>query len=105
MLLTLPMLQTAYAAVEVGKFDEALPIYSLTDVAKHKTLEDRVWVTYRDGVYDITDFVKMHPGGKRILKASGRSVERYWKVYRKHNKPYVRELLERYRIGNLKKKQ
>ena len=35
----------------------ALAEYSAEDVAKHKTPKDRVWVTYKDGVYDITDFI------------------------------------------------
>jgi hypothetical protein len=38
---------------------EAYPFYRLTEVARHKTPESLVWVTYRDGVYDVTDFVKV----------------------------------------------
>lgn len=38
----------------------------------HKTKKDGIWVTYQDGVYDITDFVDGHPGGKgRIMMAAG----------------------------------
>lgn len=34
-----------------------LPEYTADQVAQHKTPKDRVWVTYKDGVYDITDFI------------------------------------------------
>lgn len=43
----------AAAADSAGSFPE----YTADEVAKHKTPIDRVWVTYKDGVYDITDFV------------------------------------------------
>ena len=31
----------------------------------------RIWMSYRNGVYDITDYVERHPGGNIILKAAG----------------------------------
>ncbi len=49
--------------------DEAeafLQEYSLEDVQSHKTKERGVWVTYEDRVYDITEFVEGHPGGKYL---------------------------------------
>jgi len=36
-------------------------------------------------VYDITDFVESHPGGKdKIMMAAGGSVEPFWKVFAIH---------------------
>jgi sulfite oxidase len=47
-------------------------VWRLSQVAKHKTKQDGIWVTYKDGVYDITDFVEGHPGGSaRIMMAAG----------------------------------
>jgi cytochrome b involved in lipid metabolism len=31
-------------------------------VSKHKTKETGVWVTYNGSVYDITEFIAIHPG-------------------------------------------
>lgn len=45
-----------------GAYHKGLPEYTLEDVSKHGTMEDRVWVSYRHGVYDITDFIAKHPG-------------------------------------------
>lgn len=65
--------------------------------------ENRIWVTYKKGVYDITDFVDEHPGGNQILMAAGNSVEPFWILYRVHVNPHVLEVLEKYRIGMEKK--
>ena len=29
------------------------------------------WISYKDGVYDITDFISQHPGGRYIGQAAG----------------------------------
>lgn len=80
----------------------SLPRYTRKEVAKHKKPEDRVWVTYKDGVYDITDFLAQHPGGiEKISLAAGASVEPFWAMYQQHNAPAIRQLLEQYRIGTL----
>ncbi|KAK6017779.1 cytochrome b5-like Heme/Steroid binding domain protein, partial [Ostertagia ostertagi] len=53
------------------------------------------------GVYDITEFHKLHPGGDKILLAAGGAVDPYWSLYAQHKTAEVMEILEEYRIGNL----
>lgn len=66
----------------------ALPTFSLAEVAKHATPEARVWVTFRGGVYDITDFLANHPGGvDKIMTAAGGALEPFWALYRQHLQP------------------
>jgi sulfite oxidase len=80
-----------------------LPEYSKEDVAKHKTKENRVWVTYKDGVYDVTEWIDQHPGGSvRVMMAAGGAIDPYWAMYAQHNTDQVRGILEGYRIGRLK---
>lgn len=79
-----------------------LTVYTKEDVSKHKSKENRIWVTYKSGVYDITDFVEVHPGGEVILLAAGDSIDPYWDVYQMHKCKNVLEMLEEYRIGNFK---
>jgi cytochrome b involved in lipid metabolism len=60
---------------------EGLPEYSAAAVRAHDGKANKdgtVLVTFRDGVYDITDFVASHPGGKHILLAAGGSIEPFW---------------------------
>ncbi|KAJ3123846.1 hypothetical protein HK098_001591 [Nowakowskiella sp. JEL0407] len=76
-------------------------IYTLEEVSQHDSPEKGVWVTYRQGVYDITSFVEVHPGGEKIMMAAGRSIEPFWLVFSIHQTPDTLELLEQYRIGDL----
>lgn len=82
---------------------ENLPVYRAFEVAKHKTKETGVWVTYLDGVYDITNFIPNHPGGQdKIILAAGGAVEPFWVIYRQHyNSKAPMEQLAKMRIGTL----
>ncbi|XP_060525796.1 sulfite oxidase isoform X2 [Cylas formicarius] len=91
------------AQARAGKFREDLPIYSLDEVDKHTANDNRIWVTYKEGVYDITDFIEGHPGGDQIMMAAGSSVEPFWMLYGIHENEHVYEILETMRIGNLSK--
>ena len=65
-----------------------LPTYTRAEIAKHTSAETGVWVIFRGGVYDITEFVQNHPGGvEKILTAAGQSVEPFWSLYRQHIQP------------------
>jgi len=77
-----------------------LPIYTLEQVrADHG---NETWVILDGGVYDVTTFLEAHPGGaSRIQMVNGNDLSTYWDVYMLHDRPHIRALLERYRIGNL----
>lgn len=47
---------------EPGSYVEGLPVYTSDEVAKHQDEKTGIWVSYKSGVYDITKFVKKHPG-------------------------------------------
>lgn len=77
------------------------PVYSRDEVASHTTPETGIWVTYLDGVYDITKFVKEHPGGDKILLAAGAGLEPFWDLYAVHKNEEVQKILATLRIGSL----
>lgn len=90
--------------VQVGEVIDGLPEYSLTEVKKHSSAVGggRVWVTYKFGVYDITEYLAQHPGGaEKISLAGGSSLEPYWAVFANHNREEVIDILEGMRIGNI----
>mmetsp|Transcript_24856 Transcript_24856/g.40306 ORF Transcript_24856/g.40306 Transcript_24856/m.40306 type:complete len:574 (-) Transcript_24856:92-1813(-) len=101
------VMQIGKADAEAAKTDDVpldplgLPYYSRKDVAKHKRKEDRIWVTYKDGVYDITSFVEAHPGGDRILLAAGSAIDPFWAMYNQHTTKQVLDILASHRIGTL----
>lgn len=87
-----------------GQWRADLPTYSSDEVARHDSKDVGIWVTYCDGVYDITNFVSQHPGGDLLLVAAGKSIDSYWKVYMVHNSKDTFDLLESMRIGNCDQK-
>lgn len=47
-------------------------------------------------------FLDAHPGGaSRIQMVNGNDLGQFWDIYKLHNRPHVRKLMEEYRIGNL----
>ncbi|CAJ1405538.1 unnamed protein product [Effrenium voratum] len=82
---------------------EPWPRYCSADVAKHTTPEQGIWVSYKDGVYDITKFVANHPGGTdKIMLAAGKAIDPFWRIYQQHTgRGNALELLESMRIGDL----
>lgn len=81
---------------------KGLPLYTKADVFAHKTKETGIWVTYKDGVYDITDFLAEHPGGNKIMLAAGGPIDPFWAIYQQHTTKMVLARLKKLRIGNLK---
>jgi sulfite oxidase len=60
------------------------------------------WITYKDKVYDITTFIKEHPGGDMIRDAAGGPIENYWAYWAYHTalaRPI--DTLQQYEIGSL----
>ena len=76
---------------------EGEPLFTTEEVAEHNDapeagfggyLQKRgsLWVTYMDGVYDVTDFMSVHPGGARFLKmAAGGAVDSWWAYWHEHH--------------------
>ncbi|XP_061688358.1 sulfite oxidase, mitochondrial isoform X1 [Syngnathoides biaculeatus] len=89
-------------SVPVKAKTSQLPIFSQEEVTKHRTLQDGVWVTYDGAVYDITEFVAMHPGGDKILLAAGGALEPFWALYAVHNQEHVLNILSEYKVGELR---
>ena len=92
--------------IHAGEVIDGLPEYTLAEVQQHcstTAAEDgRVWVTYKWGVYDITNYLVLHPGGaEKISLAGGSSVEPFWAVFANHDTDEVRDILEGMRIGNI----
>lgn len=61
-------------------------------------------MTFGQGVYDITKFIPEHPGSKKnIMLGAGASIDGFWHTYQFHKEQKILDLLEKYRIGNLRK--
>ncbi|CAG8697317.1 16590_t:CDS:2, partial [Acaulospora morrowiae] len=73
--------------------------FTWEELAKHNTRDD-AYVAVRGNVYDITNFIKNHPGGEDILLfAAGRDVTQAFETYHELGKPDI--ILKKYFIGTL----
>lgn len=76
---------------------------TITIAEMNKLVEQgRIVVSYKGGVFDVTDFTG-HPGGVgRLQMVAGLDLEPFWAVYTQHNRGHVtKHILDRYRIGTL----
>lgn len=81
-------------------FENADGMYTWQEVAQHNT-EESAWIAIDGLVYDVTEFIDRHPGGRElILYAVGRDATDLFKSYH----PFTalpRKILKKYRIGSL----
>jgi sulfite oxidase len=80
-------------------------LYTYEEVSKYNNMKEGIWVTYKDNVYDITNFIESHPGGKdKILLSAGKALDPYWKTYKQHtnNPDIIKNILDPMKIGILK---
>jgi len=86
----------------MGGVSQRVRIYTHEDVETHKN-SGSCWVSRRGKVYDITSFLKDHPGGDDvILECAGRDVEEIMEDMMEHkHSDSAYEMLEEYIIGRL----
>ena len=78
------------------------PIYRRKEVQQHARDNKKVWVTYKEGVYDLTEFAVNHPGGAdKLLMAKGGPIEPFWEMYPFHKEESIYGLLSGYKVGQL----
>ncbi|KAB0397254.1 hypothetical protein E2I00_005307 [Balaenoptera physalus] len=81
---------------------ESPRIYTREEVRSHSSPETGIWVTLGSEVFDVTEFVDLHPGGpSKLMLAAGGPLEPFWALYAVHNQSHVREILAQYKIGEL----
>ena len=81
----------------------SLPLFSVEDVQLHNKEKD-AWITHRGKVYDVSDFLERHPGGKDILVSyAGQDVTTLMTQPEIHqHTSFAYGWLGKYQIGRLK---
>lgn len=76
-------------------------LFTEREVARHCT-KDSCWVLLGTRVYDVTAFLRMHPGGEAlILRRSGKDVSREIEGPPHRHSENARRWVEQYYIGEL----
>lgn len=72
----------------------------MEEVSKHRQQDD-FWIAVDGAVYDISNFVKHHPGGSIINCSGGTDATVLYHTYHIENKNKVEGVLKKYQIGKL----
>ena len=73
--------------------------YTMEEVNKHTTKQD-CWIVIRGMVYDVTDFLKVHPGGSNIIiSVAGEDATEYFEEL--HREEVLEGVGKQYIIGEL----
>ena len=89
------------AAAAVGEASVAVVseggFYTLEEVAQHSSKAD-CWVIVHDGVYDVTEFLDIHPGGAGVLAGlGGKDATEFFDEL--HRPEILEEIASEYKIG------
>jgi len=77
--------------------------FSMSDVAKHNNQND-CWIVIDRKVYDVTNYIESHPGGKVMANFCGQDGSLAFATKGKKNKPHspaAYEILKTLYIGDL----
>lgn len=58
-------------------------------------------VSFKNNVYDITDYIPIHPGGDEIHRALNGPLDKYFKLFPHHFNNNVQDILKQYKVGEL----
>ena len=73
-------------------------IYTRAEIRKHKSRDD-CWLIVENGVYDVSKYVAIHPGGDAILSRAGEDATEGFNG--PQHPPHARATLEQFRIGRV----
>jgi ferredoxin-NADP reductase len=79
-------------------------LYDASELALHNDDEHGYWVAIDGNVYDMTEFLHLHPGGPAILRESvGLDASREYRAVLHHENSEVDALLPMYKIGGIRR--
>ena len=70
--------------------------YTVEEVKQHNK-ENDCWTIYQGKIYDVTDYAKVHPGGRKIFLGKGKDCTQLFMQYH----PWVncQYLIGKYQVG------
>lgn len=93
---------TTFAPAATGR-DGYRPL-RLSEIARHNNAANGYWIVIDDEVYDVTEFVHLHPGGDTlVLNCAGSDATREYRTIRHHQDPGIQAMLSMYKIGYVEK--
>ncbi len=77
--------------------------YPLSEIVRHNNPEQGYWIIIDDEVYDMTEFIHLHPGGDTLItNSAGSDATAEYRTIRHHLDPGIQAVLSMYKIGFVK---
>jgi sulfite reductase (NADPH) flavoprotein alpha-component len=88
------------AAASVHGFET----FDASEVIQHNNAQQGYWTTIQGNVYDVSEFMYLHPGGQRLLMAAaGIDSTRSYEKVEHHLNSEVHSQLDLYKIGQIRR--
>ena len=82
--------------------DEDPRLFHVSEVAVHNEAQHGYWIVVDRVVYDVTEFIELHPGGRRVVQAYAGMDATHGFARAHHGRADVDAMRESYRIGMLR---
>lgn len=78
--------------------------YDASEVARHNNPTAGYWLTINGNVYDVTEFVHLHPGGRQIIVSNaGTDASDEWEAVNHHLDSEIAAMLDMYKMGAVRR--
>jgi sulfite reductase alpha subunit-like flavoprotein len=79
--------------------DEDPQLFDVSEIARHNDAANGYWIVVDRVVYDLSEFVELHPGGRRVIQAYAGMDATHGFARAHYGRPDVDAMRETYRIG------
>lgn len=79
--------------------DEQPRLFDVSEIARHNDAQHGFWIVVDRVVYDLTEFIELHPGGRRVVQAYAGMDASHGFARAHHGRADVDAMRESYRIG------
>lgn len=79
--------------------DENPRLFDVSEIARHNDAQHGYWLVIDRVVYDLTEFIELHPGGRRVIQAYAGMDATHGFARAHYNRADVDAMRESYRIG------
>jgi sulfite reductase alpha subunit-like flavoprotein/cytochrome b involved in lipid metabolism len=79
--------------------DDRPRLFDLSEIARHNDARHGYWIVVDRVVYDLTEFIELHPGGRRVVQAYAGMDASHGFARAHHGRADVDAMRESYRIG------
>lgn len=94
---------TAFAPAAAQRSADA-GVFDASEIVLHNEEERGYWIVVDGMVYDMSEFVHLHPGGKKILvESAGMDASREYKAVLHHENSEIEAMLSMYKMGSVRR--